>query len=138
VPTDPATTVYLNEALPDLAACLRPGRDGRPIPFAGSPRDLFLHVREGRLEELRERLERLLEGRAEVWPVRELIDGGLFGPSVGPRFLERVGDLVVLPYAGETAYWREEGRFAMDKRGHHGGLTPQEMDTGLYLLPLQG
>jgi hypothetical protein len=138
VPTDPATTVYLNEALPDLADYLRPGPDGRPIPFAGSARDLFLHVRAGRLEELQKRLQRLLEGRAEVWPVRELIEEGLFGRPAGPRFLERVGDLAVLPYAGETVYWREEGRFVMDKRGHHGGLTPQEMDTGLYLLPLYG
>ncbi len=138
VRTDPATTVYLNEALPDLADYLRPGRDGRPIPFAGSARDLFLHVRAGRLEELQERLERLLEGRAEVWPVQELIAEGLFGRSVGPRLLERVGDLALLPYAGETVYWREEGRFGMDKRGHHGGLTPQEMDTGLYVLPLHG
>jgi hypothetical protein len=138
VPTDPATTVYLNEALPDLASCLRPGRDGRPIPFGGSPRDLFLYVREERMEELRERLQRLLEGRAEVYAVRELIAEEVFGRAVGRRFLERVGDLVVLPYAGETVYWREEGRFVMDKRGHHGGLTPQEMDTGLYLLPLHG
>jgi hypothetical protein len=138
VATDPSTTVYLNEALPDLADYLREGRDGRPIPFSGSPRDLFLHVREGRQEELQAKLERLLDGRAEVWPVQELIAEGFFGRPVGQRLLERVGDLVVLPYAGETVYWRETGRFAMDKHGHHGGLTPQEMDTGLYLLPLQG
>lgn len=135
VRTDPTTTVYLNEVVPDLEGFLRVGSDGRPIKFAGSPRDLFLHVRPERLEELRDRLQRLLDGRAEVWRTQELIAEGLFGP-VAERFLERVGNLVVLPYAGETVFWREEGRFGMDKLGHHGGLTPQEMDTGVYLLPL--
>jgi hypothetical protein len=135
VRTDPATTVYINEAIPGLEGYLQMGRNGRPILFGGSPRDLFLHVREERLEELRERLQNLLAGRAEVWPVSKLIDEGLFG-AVSQRFLERVGNLVVLPYASETVYWREEGRFVMDKRGHHGGLTPEEMDTGAYLLPL--
>ncbi|MCC6419832.1 MAG: alkaline phosphatase family protein [Gemmataceae bacterium] len=135
VRTDPATTVYINEAIPGVETYLQQGRDGRPIRFAGSPRDLFLHVREDRLEELGARLMTLLEGRAEVWRTSTLIEEGLFGP-VSERFLERVGNLVVLPYAGETVFWREEGRFLMDKLGHHGGLTPQEMDTGVYLLPL--
>jgi hypothetical protein len=69
--------------------------------------------------------------------VEALIEEGIFG-TVGERLRERVGNLVVLPYAGQTVYWREEGRFVMDKRGHHGGLTPREMDTGVYLLPLGG
>ena len=42
----------------------------------------------------------------------------------------------MLPYDGESAYWYEEGRFDMHYFGHHGGLTPPEMDTGEYLLPL--
>jgi hypothetical protein len=55
---------------------------------------------------------------------------------VTERLRERVGDLVLLPYAGESVYWREPGKFEQKFYGHHGGLTPLEMDTGAYLLPL--
>ena len=55
---------------------------------------------------------------------------GYFG-AAGPRLRERVGDVVVLPRPGGTVWWREPGRFDMLFRGHHGGLSPEEM-----LIPL--
>jgi hypothetical protein len=139
VPVDPATTVYLNERpeLGGLARWLRVSpRDGKPIPFGGSARDLFLYVREEALAEAQERLGRLLEGRAEVWRAEDLLREGFFGPQVSERLRERLGNLVVLPYEGESVYWREKDRFDMRFHGHHGGLTPGEMDTGVYLVPL--
>ena len=64
----------------------------------------------------------------------ELAEDGVFGPSTSVRFRERVGDLVVLPRAGVEAWWREPGLFEQDKRGHHGGLTPEEAETWLGAL----
>ena len=51
LPTDPERCVYVNERCPQLVPLLRRGADGRPLAPAGSARDLFLHVREGALDE---------------------------------------------------------------------------------------
>jgi hypothetical protein len=132
----PATTVYLNQALPDLPGRLRRGAGGAVLPFGGSCRDLFLYVRDEEQAEVRGQLERLLEGKAEVHRTRPLVADGLFGPPPYDRLLPRLADLVVLPYAAESVFWSEPGRFEMRHRGSHGGLTPEEMETGLYLLQL--
>ena len=131
----PATTVFVNERLPELARHLRHGRDGRPLAPAGSARDLFLHVLPGHLDDVERLLEDLLEDTAEVRPTGELVAEGVFG-AAGPRLLERIGDLVVLPGPGGTVWWREPGRFDQRFRGHHGGLSPAEMLIPLAALPL--
>jgi hypothetical protein len=61
-----------------------------------------------------------------------LIVDGYFGAEVSPRFRERVGNLVILPYRYESVWWYEKGKFEQKFYGHHGGLTPQEMETILY------
>ena len=131
----PATTVYVNERLPELARHLRGGDDGRPLAPAGSARDLFLHVLPGHLDDVEWLLEDLLGETAEVRPTHELIDEGVFG-AAGPRLRERIGEVVVLPKPGESVWWREPGRFDMRFRGHHGGLSPDEMLIPLAALPL--
>jgi predicted AlkP superfamily pyrophosphatase or phosphodiesterase len=131
----PATTVYVNERLPELARHLRGGDDGRPLAPAGSARDLFLHVLPGHLDDVEWLLEDLLGETAEVRPTHELIDEGVFG-AAGPRLWERIGEVVVLPKPGESVWWREPGRFDMRFRGHHGGLSPDEMLIPLAALPL--
>jgi len=131
----PATTVYVNERLPELARHLRGGDDGRPLAPAGSARDLFLHVLPGHLDDVEWLLEDLLGETAEVRPTHELMDEGVFG-AAGPRLRERIGEVVVLPKAGESVWWREPGRFDMRFRGHHGGLSADEMLIPLAALPL--
>src|SRR5262249_43352878 len=59
---DPQTPVLLNWEIPGLERYLKRTGRGQPILFAGSPRDLFLHVREARLAELREQLTEHLSG----------------------------------------------------------------------------
>lgn len=61
-----------------------------------------------------------------------LIEEGYFGEEVSSRFRERVGNLVLLPYRYESVWWYEKNRFEQRFYGHHGGLTPQEMQTVLY------
>jgi predicted AlkP superfamily pyrophosphatase or phosphodiesterase len=136
VRTDLNPPVYVNEAIPELTRWLQTAPDGSLIKFGGSPRDLFLYVRPEYLTEAAGRLSTLLEGKAEVWPVEDLIREGLFGPEISQRFRDRVGNLAVLPYEEYTVFWHEGDKFKFDKRGHHGGLMPAEMDTGAYLLPL--
>ena len=134
LPTDPERCVYVNERCPQLVPLLRRGADGRPLAPAGSARDLFLHVREGALDEALGLLEQLFGDDAWVVPTAQLAADGVFGPRVSARFRERVGDLVVLPRAGIEAWWHEPGRFAQKLRGHHGGLEPAEAETWLGAL----
>jgi hypothetical protein len=47
-----------------------------------------------------------------------------------------VGNLVVLAYRHESVWWYEKGKFEQHYYGHHGGLTPQEMEIPLLGLEL--
>jgi hypothetical protein len=47
----------------------------------------------------------------------------------------RVGNLVILPYAHETVWWYQKGRFEQNFYGSHGGLSREEMETLLLALP---
>ena len=128
---DPATTIFVNRIWPELVGHLKTGADGRPLAPAGSCRDLFLHTRDGHRDHVRARLQELLTGTAEVHAVDELIAQGVFGPVVTERLLDRVADLVVLPYAGESVFWHEPGRFEQLYFGQHGGLTSGEIEIPL-------
>ena len=134
VAVSPETTMYLNlmDDMP-LVPLLRTNRQGELLVPAGSPRDMFLYIEEDRLDEAKALLAERLEGRAEVYAVADLITQGFFG-AVSERFLQRVGNLVLLPYAGETVWWYERGKHEQNFHGHHGGLTPQEMETMLLAM----
>jgi hypothetical protein len=134
LPTDPERCVYVNERCPQLVRLLRRGADGRPLAPAGSARDLFVHVREGTLDEALGLLEQLFGDDAWVVPTAQLAADGVFGPHISERFSARVGDIVVLPRAGIEAWWHEPGRFEQKMRGHHGGLEPAEAETWLGAL----
>lgn len=126
---DPATTVYLNTALPDLLPLLRTNRRGDILAPVGSSRDMFLHVTPGAIDAAETMIRHLLAGKADVRRVGELIAQGFFGPNVSDRFRGRIADLVILPFAGESVWWYEAGRFEQRFRGSHGGLTRDEMET---------
>jgi hypothetical protein len=134
VDVDPARTMFVNELWPDLDRRLRRGAGGRLLAPAGSARDLFLHTAPGAGEVVVEGLRALLGDRAEVRATVDLVAEGVFGPRIGPRLVERLGDVCVLPGAGETVWWREPRRFDMRFRGHHGGLTPEEAETFVAAL----
>jgi hypothetical protein len=129
IDVDPGRTWFVNTLWPGIRECLATDRRGRPLAPAGSARDLFLHTAPGAREHVVARLRELLGDRATVHATSELLAEGLFGPAPGPRLLERVGDVCVLPRPGETVWWRERGRFGMRFRGHHGGLTAAEAET---------
>jgi predicted AlkP superfamily pyrophosphatase or phosphodiesterase len=132
--THPLRTIYLNTH-PDFAGFerfLKTDRQGKPLVPAGSPRDFFLYVRDELVEEAHDFLARRLVGRAVVYRTADLIAAGFFGAApVSEAFLGRVGNLIVLPYRREAVWWYEKDRFEQKYYGHHGGLTPQEMEIPL-------
>jgi len=128
-------TIYVNEAIPELAGFLPTSPTGNPIYPNGSPRDMFLHVR----PERRAQALGLLAGRlgdvALVLPMDEALAQGLFGPRpVVPELRRRLGDILVLPRGGHFVWWREKGIMGNAFHGHHGGLTREEMITVLGVV----
>lgn len=133
---DPETTVYLNihPGFAGFERFIRANLHGQFLVPAGSARDLFLYLREESLDDAQAFLSKRLEGKADVVKTEFLISEGYFGPEISPRFRERVGNLVVLPYRYESVWWYEKDKYEQGFYGHHGGLTPQEMETILYTL----
>jgi predicted AlkP superfamily pyrophosphatase or phosphodiesterase len=134
VEVDPRTAIYLNvhSDFTGIQRFLKTNVKGQLLVPAGSPRDMFLYIKDDLLEEAQSFLASHLEGKADVVRTESLIEAGYFGPEVSSRLLERVGNLVILPYRNESVWWYEKGKFEQRFYGHHGGLTPQEMETVLY------
>jgi hypothetical protein len=134
VEINPETTIYLNTSaqFAGVERFLKTNRNGELLVPAGSARDMFLYIKDDLLEEAQSFLAARLEGKADVVKVESLIEDGYFGSEISSRFRERVGNLVILPYAHESVWWYEKNKFEQLFYGHHGGLTPQEMETILY------
>lgn len=135
---DPQTTIYLNTHpnFKGVERFIKTNRRGQLLVPAGSARDMFLYIKDDMLDEAHSFLASRLEGKAEVIKTETLIEDGYFGAEVSSRFRERVGNLVILPYRYESVWWYEKDKFEMRFYGHHGGLTPQEMETVLYSLEI--
>lgn len=137
VEVDPNTTYYLNRQIPGVARYFKTNQKGVPLVPAGSARDMFLYVKESCIDEAIADLRQHLAGKAEVYRTQDLLDQHFFGlQEPSPALLGRLGNVVILPYKYETVWWYEEGKFEMHFRGHHGGLTPDEMEIPLLVLPL--
>ena len=133
---DPKTTIYINYRLPGFRKFIAQSQLGHMLTPAGSPRDYFLHIKPERLDEAELAIGNLLSGKAIVVKTSELIEGGFFGPQPTATFLQRVGNLVVLPFKGESVYYFERDKFDNHFLGHHGGLTRDEMEIPFIACPL--
>lgn len=138
VEVNPKTVNYLNKdkRFAGIERFLKVNRSGELLVPAGSARDMFLYVKDDLLDEAQAFLSSQLEGQAEVVKSGWLMENGYFGPVISPQFRARVGNLVVLPYRNESVWWYEKDRFEQRFHGHHGGLTPQEMEIPLISLEI--
>jgi predicted AlkP superfamily pyrophosphatase or phosphodiesterase len=136
---DPQTTIYLNRNpnFSNVERFIKSNQKGELLVPAGSPRDMFLYIKENMLDEAQDYLSTRLEGKADVVRTETLINEGYFGPDVSPRFRERVANLVVLSHRYESVWWYDREKYVQRYYGHHGGLTPQEMETILYSCEIQ-
>jgi hypothetical protein len=133
---DPKTTIYLNQAFPGFEKYIKTNRKGQLLVPGGSCRDLFLYIKDEMLDEAQQLLAKGLEGKADVLKTDDLIAQGYFGPEVSVALRSHVGNLVVLAYRYESFWWYEKDKFEQKYYGHHGGLTPQEMEIPLLGLEL--
>jgi len=131
VPVEADSTIYLNGMRPVMKGLnLSPG--GKRIPPWGSARDAYLSVKKDSLENVRAYLARKLGRTAVVLKSAEALEAGLFGINKPlPSFVDRVGNLMVLPRGRNLVWYRYARSDRFDLRGHHGGMNPREM-----LIPL--
>jgi hypothetical protein len=127
----PEETLYLNR-LRKLVDALDVAPSGRTISPWGSARDLYMKVRDDRLGDVESYLARKLAGIASVLETEDAVKEGLFGVGQPTRkFLRRVGNLMVLPHDAKTVWFRYRKGDSLGLKGHHGGLTKDEMTVPL-------
>ncbi len=124
---NPGKTIYLNR-YQKLVQNLQKSPEGNVILPTGSPRDVFLHVQPDKVHEIREYLSQKLGEKAVIMDTKEEIERGLFGKGE-PRteFIDRVGNLLILPKKNHTIWYKHPNGRKFDLLGHHGGLSREEM-----------
>ncbi len=132
----PKETTYLN-CFPEVVENLQCGNGGKRILPTGSPRDVFLHVKEEKLTETRELLSQKIGAKAQIVETKEAIKNGLFGlGEAGSEFFDRVGNLLILPHRSETVWFEHFKGRKFSLLGHHGGLSEDEMLVPLAVTQL--
>ena len=130
VPVEPKRTFYLNKVFPDIADSFKKNRAGIPLVPAGSCRDFFLHIEDTQLGSVKKQLEKQFDGVAEIYLTEELIQKGVFGSKAPSKLLmDRIGNLVILPYKDQSIWWFHKHRFEQHFYAAHGGLTRDEMES---------
>ena len=131
VNVSPNETTYLNGFRKVVRNFARSRRAKAILP-SWSARDVALQIREDRLEETRSELSDLLEGKAVVLHTKDAVKLGLFGlNSASARFMQRAGNMVILPRRNQTIWYKHPQGKKFQFLGAHGGLSEEEI-----LVPL--
>lgn len=134
---DPKETTYLRldcEAIVNSEI----SRDRKKILPTGSPRDIFLHIKEEKLAETKEALSKNIGQKAQIIETQEAIKRGLFGLGKPSKdFLERTGNLLLMPFGKDTIWFEHRSGRKIDLRGQHGGLDPDEMLVPVATVKLE-
>jgi hypothetical protein len=95
--------------------------------FAGDPRMRHLYTEAGETERVAQRWRTELGD--EVWIVEreQAIAAGLFGPTVRPEVVGRIGDLLALSVADIGVFDSRVAPYELRLVGHHGSLTGREL-----------
>lgn len=124
-------THYMNN-FRRLVRALESSPSGKKIPPWGSPRDSYMQVSRSLLDETQDYLAKKLEGVATVLKTEDAIEDGLFGlREPTGKFRRRVGNLMVLPHGTNAVWFEYEKESVRDLKGHHGGLSGDEMTIPL-------
>jgi predicted AlkP superfamily pyrophosphatase or phosphodiesterase len=133
---NPLTTIYLDKKIPKIAAFIKRNKKNKLLVPAGSPRDMFLHIKKEKVDAAQKMLRKELKNKAEVVKTKDLISQRYFGSKISHEFLKRVGNLIILPYNGESVWWYGDGVYEQKYLGHHGGLTSLEIEIPLFIKNL--
>jgi hypothetical protein len=100
----------------------------------GENRLMYLFVRPGQTEAVREYLNRTWPAQFSVIDPLYALHAGLFGPGKPhPRLADRLGDQLVIAQGNAYLWWAPEQNHLV---GRHGGLSPDEMLVPFLAVPL--
>ena len=117
---------------PRLVGSLATSSRRRLILPWGSPRDLYLQVKDGSVDETREYLSTILNGSATVLRTDDAVSAGVFGRGTyAGSFRERVGNIMILPTDKKSVWYRYPNIDAPKLLGQHGGMHPDEVTIPL-------
>jgi len=108
------------------------------LPPAGESRASYLYVRPGQRDRLRGYVQEHLGDRFVLLDTERALEAGLWG---SPRHIPathraRLGDMVLIARQGSRLTTREKRNDRSTLRGHHGGLTAEEMLVPLLMVRL--
>jgi len=87
--------------------------------------------------ESQELLRKKIGDKAKVVETKDAINDGLFGQgNVGNQFVDRAGNLLILPYGNETVWFEHFKDIKYNPIGQHGGLNLEEMVVPLAVTRL--
>lgn len=117
---DPAAVTSLWD-YPEIEACLA-------LPLSGEARAAYVAVKSGCESRFEKLMTDLLGDRIDLYRSTALLAEGWFGSGhQHPRFLDRIGDYVLIPSGRGIVRDRVFGEHKTAMRGYHGGLHPDEM-----------
>lgn len=124
---DPSATIYLND-YKEVVENLAFSQNNKQILPWGSPREVFLKIKEEKVEEVFSFLQKEFKGKALVIKSREAFDQGLFGVGLPHiKFFDRIGDLLIIPFGSQTIWYEYLSGERLEFKGCHGGLSEEEM-----------
>lgn len=124
---DPKQTIYLNQ-YPEVVDNFEVGPSGNKILPWGSPRDIFLAVKQERMDKVFEFLTKTLQDKATIMRIDAALEEGLFGQgNLHKKFRSRVGNILILPHGNSTIWYEHFKNEKFDLLGMHGGLSVDEM-----------
>ncbi len=127
VAVDAKKTIYLNHDK-KLFEAFDVDKNGEKILPWGSPRDVFLAIERRKKEEIFSYLKETYGKYALILKTEEAVGAGLFGDgSPNSEFLQRLGNIIILPFHGNTIWYEHIKGELFEYKGHHGGLTEDEM-----------
>ncbi|MCW4029878.1 MAG: alkaline phosphatase family protein [Candidatus Bathyarchaeota archaeon] len=123
VNVDPQETTYLPRAPLNFYV-----EKHRPIPPTGSPREIFLHIKEEKLNQTKQWLQQAIGKKAQILQTKEVAARGLFGDGQASEdFFERTGNLMIIPYENGTVWFESRMGRRIPFLGQHGGLSEDEI-----------
>lgn len=126
-------TEYLNIKIKDINKYLKRNKMGNIYSPCGYYRDVFLHVKEECIDELKELLQKEFEGKAMIFTIEEAIKLRIFNNPT-KHALERIGNMLIIPLENNSIWFYEEGIFDVNVKGVHGGLSKDEMEIPFLFL----